>query len=265
MLSVIIPSAKDPHLQATVSDLRSKAEGEIQIIVTLDGTWQDVKDADKIIFHEKRIGMRTSINDAVKESSGEFLMKCDSHCMFDKGYDVKLLSNIEDNWIVIPRRYKLDVNKWEIIDEPPIDYDKLVTNDPRKITGVQWSGRRIARESILLDETMVFQGSCWVMSRKHWDWLGGLQVEGYGEFTQEPIELALKTWLGGGKVMVNKYTWYAHKHRDFGRTVRINSEEVERGNKYSQDFWLNNRWEKRIYDLEWLMHRFGSRLRFPEQ
>jgi hypothetical protein len=100
------------------------------------------------------------------------------------------------------------------------------------------------------------------MSRARWNWLGELQEEGYGTFTQEPIELALKTWLGGGKVMVNKKTWYAHKHRKFGRTTAnlTSSEEVVNGNKYSKDFWVNNRWDKRIHNLDWLPKRFNTKL-----
>lgn len=256
-LSIIIPSAKDPCLQKTIDDLRAKAEGNIEIIAVLDGTMQKVRNADKVLFNENRIGMRASINKGVKHSTGKWLMKCDAHCVFGQGYDKLLLTEIKDDWIVIPRRYKLDVDKWEVMEEEGyIDYDKLFIDNPEKIGGVHWTGRRIERENILIDETMVFQGSCWVMSKKHWDWLGGLQEEGYGTFTQEPIELALKTWLGGGKVMVNKKTWYAHKHRKFGRTARIDSDEVRRGNTYSKEFWLNNRWEERIHDLKWLFDRF---------
>ncbi len=192
-------------------------------------------------------------------SRGEYILKCDAHCMFDDGFDIKLLSDIEDNWVVIPRRYKLDTDKWIICDDDkePIDYEKLVTTEPDRICGLKWSSRAKERKDILLDETMVFQGSCWVMSRKHWDWLGGLQEEGYGTFTQEPVEIALKTWLGGGKVMVNKKTWYAHQHRRFGRTHTMSNSEIKSGNTYSKDFWLNNKWDKRVHDIEWLIARFN--------
>jgi glycosyltransferase involved in cell wall biosynthesis len=260
MISIIIPSAKDPCLQKTIDDLRAKAEGEIEIVVVLDGENSEVKNADKVILNERRIGLRASVNRGVAESSGEYLMKIDAHCMFDQGYDKKLLIDIEDNWIVMPRRYKLDTEKWEVMkEEGYIDYDRLFINDPMKIGGIHWNSRRDERADILIDDTMVIQGSCWVMSRKHWDWLGPLQEEGYGTFTQEPIEICLKTWLGGGRVVVNKHTWYAHKHRKFGRTVRIRGNEVDAGNAYSKDFWLNNRWDKRIHDLKWLFDRFGLR------
>lgn len=254
-LSIIIPSAKDPYLQRTIDDLRENARGDIEIIAVLDGTWNEVT-GTKIIFNKSRLGMRESINRGVAISKGEYLMKCDSHCKFDKGFDIKLLSDIKDNWVVVPRRYRLDIGTWELMDDPPVDYERIEVL-PNKLHGVRWKSRARDRRNILIDETMVFQGSCWLMSRKHWKWLGGLQEEGYGTFTQEPIEIALKTWLGGGKVMINKNTWYAHKHRKFKRTVGINGEEVEKGNTYSKDYWLNNRWKKRLYDFNWLLRRFG--------
>lgn len=257
MLSIIIPSYKDPYLQKTIDDIRKNAKGEIEIIAVLDGYMDDIKGAT-IVHNENRKGLRGSVNKGVAISRGDYILKCDAHCMFDEGFDVKLLADIEDNWVVTPRRYKLDTDKWIICedDKEPIDYEKLIVNRPDRICGLHWDSRAQERKDILIDENMVFQGSCWIMSRKHWESLGELQEEGYGTFTQEPVEIALKTWLGGGKVMVNKKTWYAHQHRRFGRTHIMSSREVKTGNSYSKDFWLNNRWGKRIHDIEWLIERF---------
>lgn len=259
MFSVIIPSHKDKYLQKTIDDIRKNAKGEIEIIAILDGYNDNIKGAT-VLHNENKKGLRYSVNLGVAASHGDYILKCDSHCMFDEGFDVKLLADIEDNWIVVPRRYKLDTGKWIICedDKEPIDYEMLLKK-PDRICGHPWSSRAKERKDILIDENMVFQGSCWVMSRKHWDWLGGLQEEGYGAFTQEPIEIALKTWLGGGKVMVNKKTWYAHQHRKFGRTHKVSEQEKMAGNSYSKDFWVNNRWDKRVHDFAWLMERFNLR------
>jgi glycosyltransferase involved in cell wall biosynthesis len=257
MLSIIIPSYNDPLLQKTIDGIRMNAKGEIEIIAVLDGYHDDIKNAT-VIENESTLGLRDSVNIGVAASHGEYIMKIDAHCMFDEGFDIKLLVEIEDDWIVIPRRYKLDTDKWVISedDNKPIDYEILIIDKPDRIHGREWVGRAKERKAILIDETMVFQGSCWVMSRKHWEWLGGLSTEGYGTFTQEPIELALKTWLGGGKVITNKKTWYAHQHRKFGRTHKPRRIDIREGNSYSRDFWLNNRWDKRIHDLSWLIERF---------
>jgi glycosyltransferase involved in cell wall biosynthesis len=238
-----------------VDDIRNKAEGAVEIIVVLDGKWAEVKNADIVIFNEQRIGMRDSINRGVEASNGEYIMKIDAHCMVGQGWDKKLLTDIQDNWVVVPRRYKLDIDKWEVIDEPPIDYEKM-TITAEKITGVYWTNRRLQRADIMIDETMTMQGSCYLMSRKHWNWLGGLQSEGYGSLMQEATEICLKTWLGGGRVMVNKLTWYAHRDRKFKRTFSAN-EDYNKSYAYSKDYWLNDKWDKRIHDFKWYMNRFG--------
>jgi glycosyltransferase involved in cell wall biosynthesis len=257
MLSIIIPSRKDKLLQKTINDIRAKAKGEIEIVAILDGYNADIKGAT-VIRNSRSRGLRDAVNSGVAISHGDYILKCDAHCMFDEGFDVKILADIEDNWVVIPRRYKLDTDKWVICedDKEPIDYEKLIITDPERIYGQQWPSRAKKMQDVLVDENMVFQGSCWVMSRKHFDWLGGLSEEGYGTFIQEPVEIALKTWLGGGKVMVNKKTWYAHQHRKFGRTHQVNEAEVKAGNDYSRNYWLNNKWEKRVHDIEWLLERF---------
>jgi glycosyltransferase involved in cell wall biosynthesis len=258
MLSIIIASYGDSYLQETINDIRKNARGDIEIIAVLDGYKKEITGATTLYM--KKTGMRGCINAGVAISRGEYILKCDEHCMFDEGFDVKLLADIEDNWVVIPRRYKLDTDRWIICeDDPgPIDFEKIALDNPDKLCGQQISGREKRREHILLDETMIFQGSCWVMSRKHWDFLGGLQEEGYGTFAQEPAEIALKTWLSGGRVITNKKTWYAHQHRRFGRVHSANKAEVKAGNAYARDFWVNNRWEKRIHDFEWLVERFSK-------
>src|SRR3989338_7500877 len=182
MLSIIIPSFKDPLLQRTIDEILEKAQGEIDIVVVLDGYTTDkplkANPRVRVLKSEENQGMRAAINFGMASSKGEYVMKTDEHCAFDKGFDIKLLSKIEDNWVVVPRRYKLDSEKWEVMNEPPIDYERLITDRPDKIGGVYWTGRAIERKDELTDETMVFQGSCYVMSRKHWNFLGGLQLQG---------------------------------------------------------------------------------------
>jgi hypothetical protein len=37
--------------------------------------------------------------------------------------------------------------------------------------------------------------------------------------------MVFKTWKAGGKLMLNKNTWHAHKHRSFARTHNNGTEE----------------------------------------
>ena len=243
MLSIIIPSYKDPLLQKTIDSLLENSEKEIEIIVVLDGYKPELPLREnprvKILPFEKNLGMRNAINSGVKISKGEYIMKCDEHCKFGKGFDRILLEEIKDNWVVIPRLYKLDTEKWEVMEGRGNDYNKLVIHEStQRLTGLDWIRRTKERKDILIDETMSFQGSCWLTSRKWWDTaIRELEEKGYGKFAQEATEIGMKTFVAGGKVMVNKKTWYAHKHRKFGRPYGISGEEIKAGNDYSLNLW----------------------------
>jgi hypothetical protein len=58
--------------------------------------------------------MRSAINTAAEVATGKYLMKCDAHCCFDQGFDVKLKKDCEPDWTVVPRRYAIDKDKWDI-------------------------------------------------------------------------------------------------------------------------------------------------------
>lgn len=243
MLSVVIPAYKDPDLQRTIDSLLENAEGEVEVIATLDGYWPTppIKDDPRVhlIHHGKSKGMREAINSAVRLSKGEFIMRTDSHAIFGKGYDRLLTEHLEEDWIVYPVRYFLDTKNWKIMDLPPNVYNKLVIDKSRpKFAGQDWKSREEERKDIEIDETMAMQGSCWVMRRSWWDKvIVELQSEGYGTHYQDSHEMVFKTWKKGGKLMVNKKTWHAHKHRDFPRTHNYGGAEAQACFDYSLKVW----------------------------
>lgn len=244
-LSVIIPSYKDPLLKKTIEDLLKKSElDNIEIIAILDGYWtKDIVDDKRVIYLHLggNRGMRKAINAGINISKGEYLMRVDEHQIFGQGYDRIILETIKDNWIVTPRRYFLDTVKWEIMDIPFVDYMKLKiggTDNNRKFSGVEAKGD----DKQLIQESMAMQGSCWFMKRSWWDKIiGELQTEGYGPHYQDSIEMVMKTWQAGGKLMVNKNTWHAHKHRSFPRTHSNGTKENPSNNEqcfaYSLKIW----------------------------
>lgn len=253
MLSIIIPAHKEQHLKKTVEDLLSKAEGEIEIIAVLDGAGGELPPDPRVhaIMFGRTRGMRAAINAGVEGARGEFLMKIDAHCVVAQGYDTVLTADCEDGMVMIPRRYKLDTEKWEVMPDPPTDYDKLIImENPHKFHGEEWRSRAKKRKDIMIDETMMFQGSCWVMRRSHWDRIiRRLEEKGYGPFVQEPMEIGMKTWAAGGRIVVNKKTWYAHKHRKFNRSHHVTREEADAGNAHALKVWMKQ------YEL--LRARFG--------
>jgi hypothetical protein len=185
--------------------------------------------------------MRGAINAGVAVSRGEYIMRTDAHCTFGDRYDRLLTAQIEDDWIVTPRRYFLDPDKWEVMDIKPVDYMKLkIVNYDRgqKFSGVDWVKRSEKRKDIPIDETMAMQGSCWVMKKSWWDnVIGELQSEGYDTHYQDSHEMVFKTWQAGGKLMVNKNTWHAHKHREFPRSHGYGGEKADKCFAYALSVW----------------------------
>ncbi len=157
------------------------------------------------------------------------------------------------HWIVTARRYYLDPIKWERMDIAPVDCEKLVIqkddqgNDV-KFAGQPWRSREKEFKDAMVLESTAMQGSMWVMSRKHWDEvIIELQTEGYGPTYQDSHEMIFKTWKMGGKLVVNRGTWFAHKHRDFPRTHQEGSPENPSNREASwryalsvwKDYYLN--------------------------
>ena len=246
MISVVIPSHNDLYLRETVASVLDNAVGDVEVVVTLDGYDTEVSTDPRVVVvrHPENRGMREAINSAVFASSGEYIMRLDEHCMMAPGWDAALLVEMEDSWVVIPRRYKLDPVTWTRMDDRPVDYEKLLVLERdgwKKFAGVEWKRRARERESILVDETMAFQGSCYLMARTWWDTVvGPLQTEGYGPLYQDSTEISFKTWESGGKIMTCKRTWYAHKHRSFNRTHHYPVRRAKPEWEWTLARWANN-------------------------
>lgn len=248
-LSVVIPSWKDPLLIKTIDSLLSSSElgDQLEIIAVLDGYWPhfDLREDSRVryIHLGKNRGMRDAINAGVSLARGEFICRSDEHVMFGQGFDRIMTSSCRSDWIMTARRYFLDPKKWEIMeDQGYVDYEKLVIQgkdgEIQKFSGRRWRSRDEANAHKTIDQTMAMQGSCWVMSRKWWlDVIGELQTEGYGPLYQDSHEMQFKTWKAGGKLVLNKNTWFAHKHRSFSRTHNYGTREAAPGWQYSLDTW----------------------------
>jgi len=240
MVSVIIPSYKDPLLHKTVESILENFEGEFEIIVVLDGYWTETwgDPRVKVLHLGKNRGMRGAINAGVRIAKGDYIMRTDEHCMFAKGFDRIITETCKDDWIVTARRYFLNPVDWVVMDEEPMDYEKLIIQNGIKFAGYRWRSRDKQRKDIKIDETMAMQGSCWIMKKSWWEKvIGELQTEGYGPLYQDSHEMVFKTWKAGGRLMLNKNTWFAHKHRSYARTHNYGKAEAMDGWKYSLDKW----------------------------
>jgi len=270
MLSVIIPSRNEFYLSKTVDDLFAKAKGDIEVIAVIDEQDQPLTPRPNLIVHRKigKPGMKSAVNQAAEIATGEYIMKTDGHCMFGEGYDVILTSECVPNWIVIPRRYSLDAEAtpWRIKPNRPIvDYEYFVFPF-KEVTSVRNGGKWYARAEerfsdprYAIDETMVFQGSCWMMRKDYYLSTCKLEInpQTKDEFILEPEELAFKSWLSGGKVMVNKKTWYAHYHKHTGhRGYRIDKRTMRLQREWHIDHWMHDRWPKATVKMADFVNKF---------
>lgn len=95
MLSIVIPSYKDPLLHKTIDSLLENAMGEVEVIPVLDGYWpqnvlRKIPGSKSCIW--KNRGMRRAINAGIDVARGEFLMRSVlAYCGF---------VNKDDKWFI---------------------------------------------------------------------------------------------------------------------------------------------------------------------
>lgn len=283
-VSIIIPTRHETYqvqgrsiLRRTMDDIYEKATGEFETIVVFDGPPYEglpYYPNFRTIYASESMGVREAVNEGAKVATGKYFFKTDAHCMFAEGFDETLQKTMEDNWIVMPRFYVLDAENWQWQDGRFYDYFHL--NCPltdsrgyRFKAGGHWPERTKERLDVSIDENMKLHGSAWFTSRNfYWDKLGGLSTDSEAGIWGEDLELTLKTWLGpwGGKVMVNKNTWYAHMHRggQRPREYGFSWREAENSAKWSAHYWMGNEWQDRFHDIEWLVDKFSPVPTWPD-
>ena len=277
-VSVVIPARNEKFLTPTVRDLVRQRRANTEIIVVLEGYWPDEiveeENVHYIHFTTPR-GMRGAINAGVEIAKGKYLMKCDAHCAFDEGFDVKLMADLQHDWIAVPRRYSLDEDNWCQKRKKPIDYMFLCyPDDPNDFGGPSLKGKTwrekqndASLKDILIDDLMSAQGSCWFMHKGYFYQLDLLDEENYGHFSNEFQEIGLKCWLSGGRVIRNKNTWYAHLHkgRKHGRGWPLGKSVLDKGASFTNRWMDGRNWRKQDRDIRWMVHKFWPVPTWPEE
>ena len=260
-------------MQPTIIDLLEKAEGEIEVIISLDGYWPDpcLKGDDrlKLIHLGKSKGMRNAINCGVAIARGKYIMKIDGHCLLDKGYDVKLIKESKPNLVQVPRRKRLDAENWceHNVGKPDIDYMYLsYPDDPNDRGGTGFHGRMwnnknkdksLEKDKIV--DCISAQGSCYFLEKKYYEELELLDEINYGPFGSEFQEVGFKCWLSGGRVVRNKNTFYCHLHKGkkYGRGYFLSKTSMNQATAFTNK-WVNfqEAWSKQTKPLNWLIKHF---------
>lgn len=251
-----------------------------------------------IIYHNKPVGQRAATNEACRISKAKYVMKIDAHCSVDEGFDVKLMADMQDDWTVVPAMYNLHAFNWKcnkcgktwyqsptplfcckdgdgkqrnescdsqsfervMIWQPRLHKKSLYYRFDKTLHFQYWGdyGRREEAQGDIA-EILSIQGSCFMLTREKY-WELNICDEKHGSWGQQGVEVACKTWLSGGKVVVNKKTWYAHMFRtqggDFGFPYPLSGGDVDKARKYSRELWLENKWPQAIHTLDWLLEKF---------
>lgn len=291
-LSILIPARNEMFIKETVDNILANIRGKTEIIVVLDGAWADPGIDDKgqdnvtILYRPVSVGQRAATNDAARLARGKYVMKIDAHCAVDEGFDVKMMKEMKDDYTMIPVMQNLHVFDWECEhcdwsnyqgkERPECPrcgnkiYRRMIwkpRNSPRnayfrfdKDLHFQYWGKLAERPGSRKDvaETLTLQGSCFMLTKKKYFELG-ICDEGHGSWGQQGVEVACKTWLSGGRLVVNKKTWYAHLFRtqggDFG--FPYPNPGVKEARKYSKDLWFNDKWPLAKHKFKWLLDKFA--------
>jgi len=319
-LSILIPARNEMFLARTIEDILANIEADTEVIAVLDGKWADPpipqNDRVNVIYLPESIGQRAATNLACKLSKAKYVMKCDAHCSFDKGFDTKMIDAFKeagDNVTMVPIMRNLWAFDWKCFycgwkkyqGPTPQKCGQCGKSDKirRKMLWIgktnpqstsycfdctphfqyfeDWKHRpqyQKDKEEKGLTETMSLQGSCWMLTRdKYWEL--NICDEKFGSWGSQGIEVAAKTWLSGGRVLVNHKTWYAHMFRtqggDFGFPYPISNKDQEKAKNYARELFFdervlsrsaqNNNWDKQIYPLSWLVEKFWPVKGWTEQ
>jgi glycosyltransferase involved in cell wall biosynthesis len=294
LLSVLIASRREMFLNLTIDSVLSNSSKETEVIVVLDGDWpiEPIPDNNRVVLiHHgpNSIGQRAAVNEAARLSRAKFIMKLDAHCKVDKDFDTKLASDIEYDWTVIPRMYNLHVFDWKCKDcgwsryqsPTPECCEKCKSKNVYRDIKFQprWNRRT---DFARFDKTLHFQywhsydrrpeaqldiadvmssiGACWFQYRERFLELGGLD-EAHGSWGQVGTEVACKTWLSGGRQVVNKKTWFSHLFRtqggDFGFPYPMDGDQQKHAKEYSKWLWLENNWNGARYPFDFIIKKFN--------
>jgi len=238
MISIIIPAYEEIYLEKTINSAFDNAKEEVEVIVVLDGYWPNpitpTRKSLKIIHFGSRRGMRACINAGVRIASGKYIMKLDAHCLLDKGFDVKLKSRCEHNWVVVPQRYRLNVDKWTKKGSPR--EFQYIEKDTLK--GRDWPEYAKRAEGLQIVDLMTTQGSCWFMHKEYFESIGCLDEDNYGGMGREAQEVCLKTWTSGGRFVLNRNTWYAHWDKPKEHVVKRRSDKLK-SEEYAKTYWTD--------------------------
>ena len=262
-VSIIIPGRCEAYFQKTIDSALEKAIEDIEIIAIVDeeqspsGPLVSTDSRVRIINLDKAIGQRAAYNLGVRESTGEYVMKIDAHALLSQGFDKVLKDNCGEKDVLLPEMRRLDVRKWA----PKKGGETLAMHFGLDMYCHYWRDylkRDCAKGDTI--EVMTGQGSCWFTTRKWNDYIGLLN-EQVGSWGNVGIEVALRTWLCGGRQTATKLVWQAHYFRkdEGGFPYHLTGRHVAKAHRYTREnYYFNDQaFSNQCRPFKWLIEKFA--------
>jgi glycosyltransferase involved in cell wall biosynthesis len=290
-LTIIIPARKEEFLGRTIEDILQNIEAKTEVIAILDGYLPDptlkFDPRVTVIYNPVAVGQRAASNQAVRLCKSKYVMKVDAHCAFDKGFDRKMLeafAEVENNVTMVPLMRNLHAFDWICEDghrryqspsgvcetcgkETKKDVVWYAKPSPQNVAfrfdktmHFQYWGDWQNRHPEKLVETMSIQGSCFMLTRERYLALD-ICSEEFNSWGQQGVEVAMKTWLSGGRVLANRDTWYAHMFRtrggDFGFPYDNPQDKVNQNRELSREMFQKDKWPLAVRKFQWILDKFN--------
>ena len=290
-LSILIPARNEEFLARTVEDILEHSEADTEIIVGLDGKWADPaipqNDRVTVVYYPEALGQRAMTNQLCRLARGKYVMKLDAHCSLRQGFDksmIKAFREVGDNVVMAPTMRNLHAFDWVcecghthyqdkgsicpkcqkemkkemkwIAKKKPESHSFCFDSEPHFQYFNEYKGKQVGD----LVESMSLQGSCFMLTREKY-WELNICDEEFGSWGSQGIEVACKFWLSGGRVIINKRTYYAHMFRTksangFGFPYKQDESKIQGAKKKAKEMFFNNKWEGQKKPLRWLVEKF---------
>jgi len=214
MISIILPAyyKEEPYLNRTIENAFKSAQGEIEVVVILNGFNMDVDPRARVIGLPNNEGERVAMNIAATAAQGEYLLRIDAHCSFETpGWDLKMTEVTDGRTITVAvltalyhsltadkdLKKRADKEGWQ--DWTPIPGHwygpcKLMPNMEAK-----WLTPNRDRKYPTVIPNMAFTGCGFLLARDFY-WALGRADENLPKMGAIGEEFAIKAWLAGGKV-----------------------------------------------------------------
>ena len=247
LVSVLITTIKDPHLEATIKNLEERANGRIEILVAED---------------RKREGRRVMLNRLAGRAVGELLFFVDGHCQMSDGWDGRLKEVCGPTDIVLGR-----IGAWRPGHAEPLGAAAYgLCKLDGSLVERWWGQADNEHRSEPVVESMAMTGCGFMMHRAWFDALGGYD-EQLGPYGGDGPEWSLKTWLAGGRLLLcNEVTcWHVFDTNKGNALYPVDTRRLAHSAQRIRALTRAEAWPGQKLPVEWLFEKFAAYERKAQQ